>query len=109
MCVGSALCCAGTMCCSCLCKPCAMAGVHAKNFAKIGYTVFQLVWLLFALIVMFNASWFHWMIPNKLMECPFDVGITDRDVCMGTSIMLRVSFSLLIFHTFVFLFTLMRN
>ena len=39
-CAGAALCCAGAKCCGCMCAPCAKAGVHKKNFAKIGFVIF---------------------------------------------------------------------
>ena len=55
-CLGSALCCAGSMCCNMLCMPCKKAGVHTKNYAKIGYTFFQVVWIGLALLFFFLSD-----------------------------------------------------
>jgi hypothetical protein len=69
-CAGSALCCAGQALCACLCCPCRKAGVHAKNFAKIGYAIFQVLFMLIALSLMFSAkkivNWF----PKGMLNCP---------------------------------------
>jgi hypothetical protein len=54
-CAGTAVCCAGQACCSCLCAPCAKMGVHAKNFAKVGYVCFQAFWILVSIILLFTA------------------------------------------------------
>ena len=67
-----------------------------------------MIWLLFALLVMFNAKHFHWMVPDNMLTCPYEMDLTD-DVCLGTSLMLRISFSLLIFHAFMFIVVLARN
>ena len=68
--VSSALCCAGAMCCSCLCSPCRRAGVPDKNFAKIGYVFFQIAWIGIALLLMITAKdlvdWF----PKGMLDCP---------------------------------------
>jgi hypothetical protein len=55
-CATEALCCAGSLCCSLICLPCKHAGVPAKNFAKIGYTFLQMIFLSIALILMFNSD-----------------------------------------------------
>jgi hypothetical protein len=54
----TACCCAGAVCCECMCIPFKMFGVAAKNFSKIGYVAFQIVWLLITLLVITVGSWF---------------------------------------------------
>ena len=71
-CIGSALCCAGQMCCGLLCKPCSALGVHAKNYTKVGYTFFQLFWVLFGL--------FMFMISDKLMKVKIVSQMIGTDV-----------------------------
>lgn len=47
-----------------LCMPCKKAGVHAKNYAKIGYTFFQIVWMAVALLLFFLSDKLkdvHWI------------------------------------------------
>ena len=65
-CAGAALCCAGQACCGCLCKPCAKMGVHSKNFAKIGYVVFQFFWILVAIALLFTAKKLVEVLPHFL-------------------------------------------
>jgi hypothetical protein len=106
-CAGQALCCAGQLCCSCLCKPCEAAGVASKNFSKIGYVVFQLLWVVVSLVVMFNTDHFMWMATSEMVECP-DWGVED-EICFGISLLLRMSFSLFILHSLIFIIILGRN
>ena len=107
-CLGSALCCAGTMCCRALCMPCKRAGVHAKNYAKIGYTFFQVVWIAVALIFFFlsdkliNVSWIQWIAGDTVKDVPKSDELAIQFVA-------RMSFILLMFHTLIFLITLARN
>ena len=69
-CLGSALCCAGSICCNMLCMPCRKAGVHSKNYAKIGYTFFQVLMIGLSLIFFFlsnelvNVSWLNTLITD---------------------------------------------
>ena len=121
-CATEAICCAGSLCCSLLCLPCKHAGVPAKNFAKIGYTIFQLIFVIVGLILMWNAQklgdmsnswpwrWFSSDDADSLKDCPaeFNLGL-DENACLGTALMLRMSFALCIFHTLVFLIILARN
>lgn len=65
-CAGAALCCAGQACCNCLCAPCRKMGVHAKNFAKIGYVVFQFFWIMVAIILLFTAKKLVEVLPSFL-------------------------------------------
>ena len=47
-----------------LCAPCRSAGVHAKNYAKVGYTFFQVVWMALALLLFFLSDKLvevHWI------------------------------------------------
>ena len=85
-----------------------MAGVAAKNYAKIGFTVFQMFWIVLSLIIMFNSDKFEWMFTPEMTDCPPDMNLT-RNLCFGTSLLMRMSFSLLCFHFLVFLILLGRN
>ena len=119
-CATEAICCAGSLCCSLLCLPCKRAGVPAKNFAKIGYTIFQLIFVVVGLILMWNAKnlgdksdswpwrWFASDDSESLRDCPESFKLDDN-ACLGTALMLRMSLSLCIFHTLVFLIILARN
>lgn len=106
-CASSALCCAGQMCCNCLCSSCNSCGVPSKNFSRVGYVFFQIIWIAFSLLIMFSAKdlldWF----PDYMLECPDASG--SGSVCLGASNIIRMSFVLFCFHLFVFLFILSRN
>ena len=71
-CIGSALCCAGRACCSCLCAPCRAIGVHSKNYTKVGYAMFQLFWIVLAL--------FLFLISDRLMNVGFISQMVGKDV-----------------------------
>ena len=106
-CLGSALCCAGSLCCSMLCMPCKAAGVHAKNYSKIGYTFFQVVWMAIALLFFFlsdqlvNVSFIKQMLPDKIT-----IHKSDE---LAIQFVGRMSFILLLFHALIFLICLARN
>ena len=105
-CAGEAMCCAGTLCCKCLCAPCARMGVAAKNFAKVGFVVFQFFWMIISLILLFTAKKLVDVLPSFL-QCPASSG--DGSSCMGPSAIIRMSFVLACFHFVVFLLVLLRN
>ena len=109
-CAGAAICCAGAACCSCLCRPCEAAGVAAKNYAKIGYVVFQCFWLALALTLMFVADHLEGTIAttDAIETCDPDLHLSPAQ-CVGTSLMVRMSCVLFFFHLFVFLIILARN
>lgn len=65
-CAGAAVCCAGKACCGCLCSPCSKMGVHAKNFAKIGYVFFQFFWILVSIALLFSAKKLVEILPHFL-------------------------------------------
>ena len=95
-CIGSAICCAGAMCCRALCAPCKAAGVHAKNYAKIGYTAFQVLWMGVALLLFF--------LSDKLVDVPWiarmageRAGLAKTDE-LAIQFVARMSFILLLFH-----------
>ena len=55
-CVGQALCCAGAVCCEALCCCCKKVGVPNKNFSRIGYVFFQIIWIGLAIGMMFSVK-----------------------------------------------------
>jgi hypothetical protein len=85
-----------------------VAGIASKNFAKIGYVVFQLLWVTLTLIIMFHADKFNWLITEEMMQCPQDMHLI-ADTCFGTSILMRMSFAHLLTHSLVFLIILGRS
>ena len=107
-CLGSALCCAGSLCCSMLCMPCKAAGVHAKNYSKIGYTFFQVIWMAVALLLFFlsdelvHVEWLKTLTRGSLDH------LQQSDE-LAIQFVARMSFILLLFHSLIFLITLARN
>jgi len=106
-CVGAAVCCAGTMCCQSLCLPAKALGVASKNYAKIGYVLFDLFWLITAIIFFYFFSWAIDWTENIGIQCPEASG--SGSACFASSGMVRMSWALCFFHLFVFLVILARN
>ena len=48
-----ALCCAGAACCNLMCAPARALGIASKNYAKMGYVMFQILWIIITVIMMF--------------------------------------------------------
>jgi len=44
-------------------------GVHSKNFAKIGYVVFQMLWIIIAIILLYTAKKLVDVLP-EFLQCP---------------------------------------
>jgi hypothetical protein len=88
--------------------PCKAAGVASKNFAKIGYSILQIFFVVISLFLMFNSSKIKWIATDEMMTCPPEMGLNE-ELCLGTSLMLRMSFSLFILHLLIFIVTLGRN
>lgn len=109
-CAGQALCCAGQMCCSCLCGLCQSNGVKKRNFSKIGYTVFQMIFIGIATALMFHAeSLLKFRLYREPMtRCPPELTLSKAE-CLGVSIVLRMSFTLFCFHLLMFVIVCSRN
>ena len=106
-CIGSALCCAGAACCKCLCLPAKAAGVAAKNYAKIGYVVFSVGFLILTIVMSYIFEWiFDWS-EWLGFECPEASG--SGSACTGASALVRTSWSLAIFHTIMLIIVSLRN
>jgi hypothetical protein len=57
---------------------------------------------------MFYSSKFEWMATDDMkVNCPKNIDINTT--CLGTSYMLRISFSMFCFHILIFLVSLFRN
>ena len=107
-CAGSALCCASTMICRCLCAPFSWCGVHSKNFAKIGYTFMQGLMMIIATILMFcSKKMVDWM-PDKMVICDGKEPVS-KETCLANGFIGRMSFILCCFHLMVFFICLGRN
>lgn len=106
-CLTSALCCAGQALCSCLCMPCAKAGVEAKNFAKIGFVIHQIFWIGISLLLMVSAKKLVDKFPAEMLNCPDASGGSSS--CLGASSIIRMSFALTVFHLFMFVVVITRN
>ena len=107
LCIGSALCCAGAACCKCLCLPAKLAGVAAKNFAKIGYVVFSVSMLLLTICLMYLFNWLFDWTDSFGFDCPDASG--GGTACTGASALIRMSWSLAIFHLIMLIITSLRS
>ena len=107
-CVGSAMCCAGALCCRCLCAPAKAAGVAAKNYSKLGYVVFQLSWIIMVIILSYLFEWIHGWGGWIGIQCP-NGGDSGEASCVGASSLIRLSFALACFHTVMLIVVCLRN
>jgi hypothetical protein len=89
-----------------MCTPCRKAGVSEKNYAKVGYVIFQLGWVIMAIIMLYTAKSLVEVLPHFL-QCPTESG--GGSSCMGVSAIIRMSFSLMCLHIVVFVLILARN
>ena len=103
-CIGTAICCAGSSCCGCLCAICKACGVNKKTYSKIGFVFFSLFWAGISIALLYTAKE---MLDWTGINCPPAAG--GGSACMGVSAIYRMSFTLVIFHLFVFLMCLTRS
>lgn len=103
-CVGSALCCAGQAFCQIACCACSLCGINPKNFAKIAFVIFDLLWFGVAILIMFTMQ--PLFEKYDFLQCSDNSG--GGDVCLGVAAVLRMSFVLFIFHLFILLIMLPR-
>ena len=99
-CAGEALCCAGATCCRCLCKLFSCCGAKNKTFSKIGYVMFQIFWILIAIILLYTSNDYTVIIPSE-MDCHVygHPNLEDNTAaCYGLSFVVRISFVLGCFH-----------
>lgn len=103
-CAGSAICCASATCCEALCCCCKRCGMNERSYARVGYVVFSIIWVILGIVIMFFA-------PSALS--PFDTfidcsvsGNGSEDICFGISTIYRISFLLAVFHVVLSLFGL---
>ena len=93
-CIGSAACCAGEACCSAACCACKSCGVTPKNFPRITYVLFNLLWFAISILLMFTLQ--PLFQKYDFLECNKESG--GGDACLGTAAVLRMSFVLFVFH-----------
>ena len=106
MCIGSAICCAGAACCKVLCLPAKAAGVAAKNFAKIGYVVFSVCWIILVICLMYLFNWIFGWTDAFGVGCPEEIGGAS---CAGASALIRISWALALFHVFMLFIVALRT
>lgn len=104
-CAGSAACCAGQICCKSLCCLCDSCGVNPKNFPKITYVLFNAFWIAISIILMFTLQPLFEKY-DYFLNCNEESG--GGYSCFGTAAVLRMSFTLFIFHSIVLLSILPR-
>jgi hypothetical protein len=68
-------------------------------FARIGYVFFALLWVVLSIIFLYYGHYIF-DIFNRFLECPSDM---TKDSCLQISAVYRTSFTLAIFHLFLFL------
>ena len=77
-----------------------MLGIQPKNFSKIAYVIFDLVWFGVAIALMFTVAplfeKYDWLYCNE------ESGGGDS-ACLGIAAVLRISFVLFLFHLFILL------
>jgi len=87
-------------------------GVAAKNYAKIGYTFNQVVWMLVAMVLFFcsdtlvKQEWLRHMLPDSVVAAGNAQGQSDA---LAVQFAGRMSFVLALFHILIFLICLARN
>lgn len=86
-----------------MCSACRSCGVPGKLFAKIGYVVFSIFWILISFMLLFTAKdiFGHWI---KFIHCP-----ENNTACFGMSAVFRMSFILVLFHLLVFIVAVTRT
>ena len=90
-----------------MCLPAKLAGVAAKNFAKVGYVVFQISMFVLTIIMMYIWKW----IADSDAADWFGFGCSDigGGACAGASALVRMSFIMAIFHVLILCITFARN
>jgi len=98
-------CCLGTLCCMCCCTSCGTCGVPRKLFSRLGYVFITLVWIVFGIIMLFYGNYLF-DIFNRFLDCPTD---QRKDSCLQISVIFRISLTLVLFHSLMFLICLCPN
>ena len=106
----NALCCAGQSCCSALCCCCKECGVRSKHQSKIGFAFIQILFLLIALTVMLNIgdiedgdNWYDIFLKDDSTDVTSNEVV---DTTLGVRIVLRMSFTLTLFHSIVLILSI---
>ena len=84
-----------------------MAGVAAKNYAKVGYVFFQVGMIVLSVIAYY--LWI-WLADSSVADfAGFGCSDLNDGACAGASTIIRMSFVLACFHLLMLLVTLPRN
>ena len=98
------LCCAGSSFCNTCCAGCNRLGVASKNYAKVSYIIMAMVVMTISLIIMYSlrplAEKYDWQ------YCEYK--IIGNDDCFGQISVLRMSFSLTVFHLLMLIILIPR-
>ena len=112
MCIGAVcgaicqgLCCFGSAACNCCCKGCRACGVSAKAFPKVAYLVFDVIFMLIAMVLMYTFR--PLFRDTDWLECNDASG--GGYECFGTTAVLRMSFILFLYHLFILLLLIPRG
>ena len=97
-CAGSAACCAGQMCCRSLCCLCSCCGINPKNFPKLSYVLFDTFWMGISILLMFSLQPLFEKF-DYFLHCNDESG--GGSACFGVGAVMRMSFTLFVFHLFV--------
>ncbi len=83
-----------------------MCGSARKVYARVGYVLFSMVWILVSLIIMqYGAKYF--ILFSYFLGC--DRNVDSREVCLAISAVYRISFSLAALHLVLFFLCLFKN
>ena len=100
-----AICCAGAMCCNCMCKGLSACGVTGKAFPKVGYLIQSTALMLIATILMYT---FRPLFRDQdMLECNEASG--GGYECFGTAAVLRASFILFLYHILILILIIPRT
>lgn len=100
----TALCCAGSGFCNICCAGCNKLGVATKNYAKVTYVFNAIISMAFAVIIMYIlrplATKYKWT------KCEYKEAASED--CFGEVSVLRMSFSLTLYHILILLILIPR-
>lgn len=91
--------------CQCLCSCFSCCGASQKVFARIGYVIFAVIWIILSTIFLYFGHYIFDLPFSRFLSC----GSEGKAACIGISAVYRTSFALLIFHLILCLLCTCRN
>ncbi len=115
-CIGSPICCSGYTCCKLLCCGPKACNVHHRSFPRLGFVVLDFMFVIASLILMYALKHLYWDYFDYL-KCndldpsrPYGVYHKEPGVaCIGTGAVMRMGFTLFLFHLITLLIILPRK